>query len=139
MADQKALMRRFYDEVMNQGRLEVLDELVADDFVEYEALPGGPTGKDAPRDFVATFRAAFPDMRVTLEDAIEEGDKVVARARLSGTHQGEFMGIPATGSKIDIQMIDIVQIRDGRAIAHWGVSDNLAMLEQLGVVEPPTG
>lgn len=137
MADHKALVRRFYDEVLNHGRLEVIDELIDDAFVEHEVMPGMPGGKEAPRAFVETFRAAFPDLKATVEDLIEEGDKVVARARVTGTHQGEFMGIPPTGSTIDVQMIDIVQFRDGKAVAHWGVSDNLALMEQLGVVEPP--
>jgi steroid delta-isomerase-like uncharacterized protein len=134
--ENKALMRRLYDEVVNAHDLNLLDELVADDFVEHEAFPGLPTtGPEAPRAAFEMFLAAFPDLRFTPDDVVAEGDKVATRLTMSGTHQGEFMGIPATNKSFSVQAIDIVQFRDGKAIAHWGVTDQAAMMEQLGLAD----
>ncbi len=136
--DLKTTMRQMYDEVFTQGRLDRLDDFVADDFVEHEELPPGvPQGKEAPRAMVNMLRSAFPDFRAVLEDVLQDGEKVVTRARFSGTHKGEFMGIAATNKTFDIPVIDIVEFRDGKAIAHWGVMDMAGMMEQLGVGGPP--
>lgn len=133
-ADNKALARRLYDEVINAGNLDLLDELVADDFVEHEAFPGMPaTGPEAPKAVLGMFKAAFSDMKFTVEDMIAEGDKVVVRATVTGTHDGEFMGIPPTGKSFSASAIDIVEIKDGKATAHWGLTDQAAMMEQLGL------
>ena len=138
MSDNKAVMLRLYEEVFTQGNIDLMDEIVADDFVEHEELPPGiPQGKEAPAALVTIFRGAFPDFRATAEEMLEDGDKVVTRARFSGTHQGEFMGIPATGNKVDISVIDIVEFRDGKAVAHWGIMDQAGMMQQLGVGGPP--
>ena len=136
-ADIKALARRFYDEVFTGGNLELIDELIDDDFVEHEEFPGLPPGKEAVRYFVTATQEAFPDLTDDVEDLIAEDNKVASRVRVSGTHKGEFMGIPATGNKVDFQVIDILAYRDSKATDHWGVTDQLAMLTQLGVVEPP--
>ena len=138
MSDNKSTMLRIYEEVFNGGNLEAIDQLLADDFVEHEELPPGiPQGKGAPQALVTMLRGAFPDFRATAEEMLEDGDKVITRARFSGTHQGEFMGIPATGNKVDISVIDIVEFRDGKAVAHWGIMDQAAMMQQLGVGGPP--
>ena len=134
MADQKAVAKRFYAEVLSKGDLEALDELVADDFVEHEAVPGGGTGKDAVREFTKMMRDAFPDLKVEIVAMVAEGDEVWVHAVATGTNQGEFMGMPATGKSVTMAMIDRVKFKDGKAVEHWGVSDNLAMLTQLGVV-----
>lgn len=137
--EMRAIAHRFYTEVLNQGKFEVIDQLVAEDFTEHEELPGMPTDKEAPRAFAGMMRDAFPDFNATVEDMIVEGDKLVVRARMSGTHKGEFMGIPPTGNKVDVQAIDIVAIRNGKVTDHWGVSDSLTMMQQLGVIDegPP--
>ncbi len=139
MQDLKALTRRLYDEVMNQGNLDLIDELLHDDFVEHEELPPEvPQGKEAPRVMFTMMRSAFPDFRVDVEDMLSEGNKVATRARFSGTHEGaEFMGIPPTGNRIDVPAIDILEFEGGKVIGHWGVMDNAAMMQQLGVGEPP--
>ena len=134
MADLAAIARRINDEVLSQGELELIDELVADDFVEHQAMPGMPEGKDALRAFVEMFRAAFPDLKVeTLATAVD-GDEVWVHSRMTGTHKGDFNGIAPTGKKVDVTMFDRVRTRDGKAVEHWGVSDDLAILTQLGVV-----
>ncbi|MDH3607441.1 MAG: ester cyclase [Acidimicrobiia bacterium] len=138
MADLKARMERLYEEVFSQGNLDVIDELLADDFVEHEELPPGiPQGKGAPRAYTTMFRSAFPDFRMTVEEMLQDGNKVISRVRVSGTHQGDFMGIPPTNNSFDVAAIDIIEFRDDKAIGHWGVMDMAGMMEQLGVGGPP--
>ena len=133
MSDPKALMSRLYDEVFSNGNLGAIDELLADDFVEHEELPPGiPQGKEAPKALVSMMRGAFPDFSVAVEEMLQDGNKVITRARFSGTHEGEFMGMPPTGNRFDISVIDIVEFRDDKAIAHWGIMDSAAMMQQLG-------
>ena len=80
------------------------------------------------------YRAAFPDLRMEAEDVLASGNKVVARVRATGTHEGELMGMPATGKSVDVQLIDIMRFDDNGLVAeHWGVVDMLAMMQQLGV------
>ena len=136
-SDIKTLTRRIYDEVFTGGNLELIDEHFDEDFVEHEEFPGLPPGREAVRYFVTATQEAFADFMVNVEDVIAEDNKVAARVRFSGTHKGEFMGIPATGNKVDFQVIDILAFRDGKATEHWAVSDQLAMMTQLGIIEPP--
>jgi steroid delta-isomerase-like uncharacterized protein len=134
VADLEALIRRVNDEVISQGNVELIDELVADDFVEHQAMPGMPSGKEALVAFTTMFRSAFPDLKVeTLATAVD-GDEVWAHSRMTGTHRGEFNGIPPTGKKVSIEMMDRVRTRDGKAVEHWGCSDDLGMMAQLGVI-----
>lgn len=138
MPDLKATMERIIEEAFNGGNVAVLDDLVAEDFVEHEDLPPDvPQGRAAPRAMITMMRAAFPDLKVTVEDMLQDGNKVVTRSRFAGTHKGEFMGIAPTGNKFDVPVIDIVEFRDDKAVAHWGVMDNAAMMEQLGVTGAP--
>ena len=137
----KVLAMRMYNEVISQGDLAALDDMIHDDFVEHEEMPGLPTDKSAPAAFVTMFRSAFPDLQASVEDILQDGDKLVVRARMSGTHKGEFMGMPATGKRIDVRLIDILRFGDdGLAHEHWGVIDSLTMMQQLGAVpEDPAG
>jgi steroid delta-isomerase-like uncharacterized protein len=138
MADLKATMQRIYDEMFNQGNLDVIDELLADDFVEHQELPPGiPQGKGAPRAYTEMFRSAFPDFHMAVEEMLQDGNKVITRVNVSGTHRGEFMGIPPTNNKFDVSAIDIVEFRDGQAIGHWGVMEEARMMQQLGIGGPP--
>lgn len=122
--------------MFSKGDLSVLDEIIADDFVEHEEFPGMPRDKNAPRAFVRMFRDGFSDVHASVEDIIQAGDKVTVRARITGTHDGTFMDIPATGKRIDMQVIDIVEIRDGQAVRHWGVGDMAALMTRLGLIKP---
>ncbi len=135
--ENKALTRRFYTEVVNQGNLDLIDELVADDFVEHDQVPGLPAGGPAAvKAAFEMFLAGFPDLQIAADDMIAEGDKVVVRGTMSGTHKGEFMGMPATGKSFKVQVIDVVAFRDGKATDHWGLTDQVAMMEQLGLAPP---
>lgn len=132
----KACLERFYD-LFNTGNMAVAHELIAPDAVDHEDLPPGLTGTVAQQleQFVALLRQAFPDLHVSVEDMIGEGDTVAARTLMTGTHQGAFFGIPATGRSIAVQGIDIVRFDgDGMIVEHWAVSDNLGMMQQLGVM-----
>jgi len=132
--DHAASVRRVYD-LINAGDIEGFGDMLADDLVEHEETPGLAPTREGVMDFFRMSRAAFPDMRMDVEDVVAAGDKVVARARLTGTHHGEFMGMPATGKRVDVQLIDIMRFGDdGLAHEHWGVMDALAMMQQLGVV-----
>ena len=132
--DHAATMRRAYD-LINAGDVDGFGALLADDFVEHEELPGLAPTKEGVKDFFKAYLAAFPDLRMTAEDVLASGDKVVARVRATGTHQGEFMDMPATGKSIDVQLVDIIRFGDdGLAHEHWGVFDTMTMMQQLGVV-----
>ena len=132
--DHAATMRRMYD-LLNAGDVDGFGDRVADDFVDHEELPGLAPTKEGVKSFFRMYIAAFPDLRIDAEDILTSGDKVVARSRATGTHQGEFMGMPATGKAIDVQLIDIIRFGDdGLACEHWGVFDTMAMMQQLGAV-----
>jgi len=135
--DHATTMRRMY-ELISSGQVDEFAEILADDFVEHEETPGLEPTKDGVKQLFHMYRAAFPDLRMEPEDILVSGDKAVARVRATGTHQGELMGIPATGRSVDIQLIDITRFGDdGRAIEHWGVSDTMGMMQQLGVAPGP--
>lgn len=135
MQDPRSLAHDIYALISKQD-LEGFLSRVADDVVEHEPppIPNPPTGKAAVRMWFETLFAAFPDLTMTADDTIVEGDKVAIRARATGTHQGELMGIPATGRAVDVPLIDIMRFRDGQIIEHWGIVDNAAMMEQLGAM-----
>jgi steroid delta-isomerase-like uncharacterized protein len=132
--DHVATMRRVYD-LINAGDVDAFGEFLADDFVEHEELPGLAPGKEGVIAFFRMYIAAFPDLRMEPEDVLPSGDKVVARVRVTGTHRGDFLGIPASGKAVDVQLIDIIRFGDdGLAREHWGVSDTMTMMQQLGAV-----
>ena len=132
--DHTSSIQRLYD-LINAGDIDGFGRQFADDFVEREEIPGLPPTKDGVLLYFRLLTAAFPDMRMDVQDVIASGDKAVARVRVSGTHQGEFMGIPATGNPVSLNLIDITRFGDdGLAREHWGVVDQLAMMQQLGVI-----
>jgi steroid delta-isomerase-like uncharacterized protein len=132
--DHAATMRRLYD-VLNAGNIEGFAALLGDDFLDHEELPGLEPTKEGVTKFFQMYMAAFPDLRMVPEDVIASGDKVVARVRVTGTHNGAFMGMSPTGRRVEVQLIDIIRFgADGRAREHWGVSDQLAMMQQLGAI-----
>ena len=120
---------------LNAGDVDGFGAMLAEDFVEHEETPGLAPTKDGVKEFFRMYRAAFPNLHMEPEDVLASGDKVVIRVRATGTHQGEFMGMPPTGKDVDVQLIDIIRFGgDGLATEHWGVVDLLAMMQQLGAI-----
>lgn len=141
MSDQpsKTVVRRYYDEVFNQRRVDLVDELATEKYVEHDPFPGQGDGRADLKARVGAILDAFNPVRFTLEDMVAEGDRVVVRWTQKGTHSGNFMGIPPTGKQYTIAGIDIHGIRDGLMAEHWHVVDQLALLQQLGVMPAPAG
>ena len=126
----KAAMSRFYDQVA-AGNMGVIDELLVEDFVEHDALAPTPD-RDGVRQLFAMIGAAFPDMRFAVMHMVQEDDLVMAHGTFEGTHEGEFMGMPATGKRVSVPFADVVRFRDGMAVEHWGVFDGGTLMQQLG-------
>jgi steroid delta-isomerase-like uncharacterized protein len=136
MADNKELARRWFSEVMSEGKTEVIDELCAPDFVDHNPFQGTSADLAGLKDFVAQIRAAFPDLQMTADDLIVEGDRLAVRSTMRGTHEGDFMGIPASGKKVEVSNFDFVRFENDQAAEHWGAIDSDALMEQLGVAPP---
>lgn len=137
-----AAMRRLY-ELINAGDIDGFGDQLADGFIEHDAAPGMEPTKEGVKQLFRMYRASFPDLRMDVEEVLPSGDKVVGRIRATGTHTGEaFMGLPASGKSVDVQLIDITRFDDdGLAREHWGVVDALSMMQQLGAIPataPPT-
>jgi steroid delta-isomerase-like uncharacterized protein len=131
----KSLVRRYYDEVLSQGDLDVLTELLHSDFVSHGA--GGLTfGADKYRAAVIASRLAFPDLRVTVEDQVAEGDKVVTRWTARGTHSAPYFGLPASHRPIVVSAIHIHRVANGKLLEHWEHIDALGVLQQMGAIPP---
>ena len=134
----KALVRQMVEEIFNRGNMSLADEFLAPDFVEREELPPGiPRGREGFKQLTTIFRSAFPDFKVTIDDLVAEGDKVVIRATWSGTHEGEFMGVPPTGKSVSFGVIDIMRVDGGKFVEHWGQMDSMGMMQQLGAIPAP--
>jgi steroid delta-isomerase-like uncharacterized protein len=125
---------RFLEEVLNQGRFEVADEIVAEDFVELDPLPGQRQGREGLVEVVKGLRTSFPNMHWTAEETIASGDKVVTRFTWTGTQKGEFLGIPATGRGVSVKGVVIDRIVGGRMTDSRILMDTMGLMQQLGVV-----
>jgi steroid delta-isomerase-like uncharacterized protein len=130
----KAVVRRFIEEVQNQKDWNAYDELNAEDFVNLSAPPGVPTDREGGKMFLGAFLNAFPDSRVTIDDMIAEGDRVVTKKTFTGTHTAELNGIAPTGKRVSITYVDILRLRDGKIVEHWLSMDQLSFMQQLGVL-----
>jgi steroid delta-isomerase-like uncharacterized protein len=135
--DMKTQLERIPLEVFNQGNFGLIDELIAPDFVEHSAQPGVPPTREGFKQFAMAYRSAFPDLRYTVDDAIDAGDKIVYRLTVSGTMKGDFLGMPATGTRATWTEIHIGRVANGQLVEHWGLVDQLGMLVQLGVIPAP--
>ena len=135
MAEYKALAQQMYDSMAAGMDVDAMvDRFMAEDFVEHEAVPGIDASRETPRQMFTMMLAAIPDFRVIVHDMLQDGDKVAARLTFSGTHRGEFMGVPASGNHVERDVMDILQFRDDQAIAHWGVMDMAGAMAQMGAV-----
>jgi steroid delta-isomerase-like uncharacterized protein len=131
LEENKATYRRYIQEIFNEGRLDQLGELLTPDYAYRDAPPGTPPGLEAIRQVVTMFRAAFPDLEITIEDQIAEGDKVCSRAVTRGTHRGAIFGIPPTGRSIAMRGMTIVRLVHGRIAESWVSNDVMGLMNQL--------
>ena len=132
--ENKATIRNFYE---SAGDPERAVEFVSPDFVDHSLPAGMPQGLEGYRQLAGLFRQAFPDVQVEVEQLVAEGDMVADRVVVRGTHQGELMGIPATGKQVVLTSTNINRLAGGQIVEHWGEADNLGLLQQLGVVPAP--
>ena len=137
IAENKELVRRLLEDDISQGNEAVAERIIATDFFDHTNPPGMQHGLDGHKAIVRLFRAAFPDQWWHIEDLIAEGDKVVARTTMRGTHTGDFFGIPPTGRRVELPGVHIMRIANGRIAEHWGSNDDLGMMRQLGVIPSP--
>ena len=133
-SENRAVVQRFLEEVINEGRLEQADEIVAEDFVELDPLPGQRQGREGLKEVIGMLRAAFPDMHWVVEEMIAEGEQVVTRFTWTGTQQGTFMGIPATGRNVVVKGVVIDRIVGGMMTDSRILMDTIGMMQQLGAM-----
>jgi steroid delta-isomerase-like uncharacterized protein len=129
-----AILGKFVEEVINQGRYEAADELVEENFVELDPLPGQQQGREGLKDLIRMMRLAFPDIHWVVEETVASGDKVVSRFRWTGTQRGDFLGIPATGRSVNVPGVVIDRLEGGKMADSRILMDTLAMMQQLGVI-----
>jgi len=131
----KELVRQLLEDDISRGDACVAEQIIHPDFVDHTNPPGMQHGLAGHNAIVSLFRAAFPDQWWEIHDLIAEGDKVVARTTMRGTHLGDFFGIPATGRSVTLPGVHVLRIADGRIAEHWGSNDDLGLMRQLGVVQ----
>ena len=132
------IVRSFYSKVLEGGDFDYMEESMAPGFKEHEEFPPGfPEGIEGVKAVITELRTGFPDLKVNVEDIFTSGDKVTVRANLQGTHSGSFMNVPATGKKIKVSVIDILRFEGDKAVEHWGITDNMALMSQIGAIPEP--
>ena len=130
--ENKELVRKFW-EVAEKGDYDAFGDYITEDSIDHNPMPGQPPGLEGVKYIFKSLKAAMPDFSEEIVDMVAEGDKVVVQSISRGTHQGELMGIPPTGKKLQVDEIHIVRIKDGKMTDHWGLFDQAAMMAQLGV------
>ena len=125
---------RVNQEIFGEGKLELVDELLTDDFRNHAGPPGAPSGRDSIRRIVGYIRAALDDVEYEVRDTVAEDDRVVLRVTMRGTHTGEFFGVAPTGKRFEADQIHIFRMADGKVAEHWATRDDLGMMRQLGAV-----
>ena len=136
----KQTILAFIEDVLNQGRWERMNDLVLENFVELDPLPGQQQGRQGLKDVLVGMRAAFPDIHWSIEEQIADGDKVVTRFTWTGTHRDTFLGIPATGRRVEVKGVVIDRLQSGKMADSRILMDTLGMMQQLGVIPgPPSG
>lgn len=134
--ENKTVVRRLFEEVWNQGKMDAVGEILATDYIFHEPVGGEVRGPEDFKQFVSMYRTAYPDLQFTIEDHIAEGDKVVTHWTSTGTHKGELMGISPTGVQVTVTGILIGRIAGGKIVEDCCNWDTLGMLQQLGAVPP---
>jgi steroid delta-isomerase-like uncharacterized protein len=135
--ENKALTRRFYEEVFNNKNMAGVDAFVAPNIIDHSLPPGAPGGIESVRQAITMLLTAFPDLHLTLEDLIAEGNRVVVHWTMRGTHQGASLGMPPTGKQFTMPGVSLLRLESGTAVEAWIVQDQLSMLQQLGLVPAP--
>jgi steroid delta-isomerase-like uncharacterized protein len=134
----KLIVRRLLEEAAGSGDLALVDDLVASDFVGHASSPDQEGhGIEGYKAFITSLRQAFPDLQITVEDQVAEGDRVVSRWRARGTHQGEYFGVPASGRQGEMTGINIDRVVGGKTVECWGEQDGLGIMQQLGAIPTP--
>jgi len=134
----EATLRRVYDDVFSKGKLSVVDEVLDRNIVEHAPLPPGfKSVAEGLKQLISEMRTGFPDLGVAVNDLVSQGDKVWTRVTFTGTHKGSFMNIPPTGKRVSFEAMDIVRFSGGKAVEHWGVTDNMGLFTQLGAIPAP--
>lgn len=136
-AENKAIVHKFIEEVLNQGNLERANDLVKEDFVELDPFPGQQPGREGLKAVLGGFLAAFPDMHWLVEEMVAEGEKVVTRFSWTGTHRGEFLGIPATGRSVQVKGVVIDRLENSQMADSRILMDTMSLMQQLGVIPMP--
>jgi steroid delta-isomerase-like uncharacterized protein len=134
VAENKAVISSFLEEVLNEGRLERVDVLVAVDFVEVDPFPGQKQGREGLKQVISAFRTAFPDIHWVIEEMLGEGEKVFSRFTWHGTHRSEFFGVPATGKRITVKGMVVDRVVAGKMVESQILMDGLSMMRQLGAI-----
>jgi steroid delta-isomerase-like uncharacterized protein len=133
--ENKALARRWAEDVMNQRNLDALDEIYTPDFVDHDpAMPEDVRGLEGAREFYGMYQSAFPDAQITIEGQLGEGDMVATRWTARGTHQGELLGVPPSGNWVEVSGITISRIEGGKVAEEWNNYDALGMLQAIGAI-----
>ncbi len=134
----KAIIRRWW-EAINQGNADtIIDDIYTADYTLHDpSLPEPVVGTQGVHEFIANVTAAFPDLQMTMDDLVAEGDRVVQRLTARGTHQGEFLGVPASGKTITIWLLVISRMADGKVAEEWQMIDALTLMQQIGAVPIP--
>jgi steroid delta-isomerase-like uncharacterized protein len=134
MADNKTFVRSTVEAIWRTGDATLIDEYMAPDYVLHKPPTGFAPNREGLKAILQAMHSAFPDLRMTVEDVIGEGDKVAQRRLYEGTHQGELFGIPATGKLVSVSQITVSRVANGKFVEEWAETDFLGMLQQLGVV-----
>ena len=128
----KAIVRRMNKEFIEGGNMDTFNEIFAPDFINQTAPAGTPTGPDGVVYFFNhLLKSAFPDLKVVIHDQVAQDDKVTTRKSFLATHKGEFFGVPATNKTVVMEVIDIVRLRDGKFVEHWGILDTQGLMAQI--------
>lgn len=130
-----AAVKRWGAEVANQGKFDVLDDILAPNFVDHDPAPDQGPGIEGLKGFLRTFRSAFPDLSTKVEELVASDDDVAMRYTMRGSHQGDFMGVPPTGKHFEVAALQIAKFKDGKCVERWGSTDELGILKQLGIVD----
>lgn len=128
----KALLSRYIAEVWDRQNPTAVDEFLAPTYKRYRSPTAEPLTRDGQKQLLTSFRAAFPDAQLTVEEIIAEGNRIAFRSTIRGTHQGEFLGIAPTGKHVTVSLVDVIHIENGRFAEQWGGPDLLDLLQQLG-------